>query len=62
MSSTYAAISKANNGLIDTNDNMYSTATNLSGPWSEWATFADEGSNTYNSQTTFVFGVGDTVM
>lgn len=47
---------------IDTNDNKYSTATDLSGPWSEWASFADEGSNTYNSQTTFVFAVGDTAM
>ncbi|KAK2756505.1 hypothetical protein FQN54_005398 [Arachnomyces sp. PD_36] len=46
----------------DTNDNQYSTATSLGGPWSEWATFADEGSNTYDSQTTFVFAVGDTVM
>ncbi|KAH7030034.1 galactan 1,3-beta-galactosidase [Macrophomina phaseolina] len=36
------------------NDNRYVTATNLSGPWSSWKTFADTGSNTYTSQTSFV--------
>ena len=41
------------------NDNYYSTATSLSGPWSGWKKFADSGSNTYASQTTFVLPVGD---
>ncbi|KAH9892382.1 galactan 1,3-beta-galactosidase [Xylariomycetidae sp. FL2044] len=44
----------------DPNDNYYSTATSLSGPWSAWSTFADAGSNTYSSQTTFVLPLGDT--
>lgn len=43
----------------DPNDNVYSTATSLSGPWSDWKPFADPGSKTYNSQTTFVLKVGD---
>ncbi|KAI1362340.1 carbohydrate-binding module family 35 protein [Xylaria arbuscula] len=41
------------------NDNVYSTATSLSGPWSAWKTFADTGSNTYSSQTTFILPFGD---
>lgn len=44
------------------NDNYYSTATSLSGPWSGWRKFADSGSNTYASQTTFVLPVGDQFM
>lgn len=44
------------------NDNYYSTATSLSGPWSAWKKFADSGSNTYASQTTFVLPVGDSFM
>lgn len=46
----------------DPNDNYYSTATSLSGPWSGWKKFADSGSNTYASQTTFVLPVGDNFM
>lgn len=46
----------------DPNDNVYSTATNIAGPWSEWKTFADSGSKTYTSQTTFVLPVGDNFM
>jgi hypothetical protein len=62
----------------DPNDNVYSTATKISGPvsasirkqhviltflqWSSWKTFADSGSNTYASQTTFVLPVGDNFM
>ncbi|KAL8298871.1 hypothetical protein RB597_007478 [Gaeumannomyces tritici] len=42
----------------DPNDNVYSTATSVSGPWSAWKTFADVGSNTYASQTTFVLPYG----
>jgi hypothetical protein len=44
------------------NDNYYSTATLLSGPWSAWKKFADSGSNTYASQTTFIVPVGDSFM
>jgi hypothetical protein len=43
----------------DPNDNYYSTASTLSGPWSKWKSFADKGSNTYASQTTFVLPIGD---
>jgi hypothetical protein len=46
----------------DPNDNYYSTASSLSGPWSAWKKFADSGSNTYASQTTFVLPVGDEFM
>ncbi|KAK1782223.1 glycosyl hydrolase [Copromyces sp. CBS 386.78] len=42
----------------DPNDNVYSTATSLSGPWSDWQIFADKGSNTYASQTTYVLDYG----
>jgi Glycosyl hydrolases family 43 len=41
----------------NTNDNVYSTATSLSGPWSSWKLFAPSGSKTFNSQTTFVLPV-----
>lgn len=41
----------------DPNDNYYTTATSLAGPWSAWQPFADAGSNTYASQTTFVLPV-----
>ncbi|KJK67249.1 Glycosyl hydrolases family 43 [Aspergillus parasiticus SU-1] len=44
------------------NDNKYVTATNLSGPWTDWADFAPSGSNTFESQTTFVLQVGDSVV
>ncbi len=40
-----------------TNDNEYTTATSLSGPWSSWSDFAPPGSNTLNSQTTFVLPI-----
>ncbi|KAI1081079.1 galactan 1,3-beta-galactosidase [Whalleya microplaca] len=43
----------------DANDNVYSTASSLSGPWTDWATFADVGSKTYNSQTNYVLPFGD---
>lgn len=42
-----------------TNDNVYSTAKSLAGPWSEWRTFAEPGSETYHSQTSFVLQVRD---
>jgi hypothetical protein len=41
----------------NTNDNEYTTATFLSGPWSSWSNFAPSGSHTFNSQTTFVLPV-----
>jgi hypothetical protein len=44
------------------NDNYYSTATSLAGPWSSWKKFADSGSNTYASQTTSILPVGDQFM
>jgi hypothetical protein len=46
----------------DPNDNFFSTATSLSGPWSSWTKFADSGSHTYASQTTFVLPVGNNFM
>ncbi|KAJ2905550.1 hypothetical protein MKZ38_005194 [Zalerion maritima] len=42
----------------DANDNVYSYATSLSGPWSDWATFADVGSDTYTSQSSFIVPLG----
>ena len=41
----------------NTNDNEYTTATSLAGPWSSWSIFAPSGSNTLNSQTAFVLPV-----
>lgn len=43
----------------DPNDNKYTYATSLSGPWSSWATFATVGSNTYSSQTNYILPVSD---
>lgn len=43
----------------DPNDNKYTYATNLAGPWSSWTTFATVGSNTYSSQTNYVLPVSD---
>jgi hypothetical protein len=40
------------------NDNVYSTATSLSGPWSEWKGFTKAGSLTYTSQTNFILPLG----
>ncbi|KAL7271775.1 hypothetical protein RUND412_005446 [Rhizina undulata] len=48
--------------LTDANDNKYSSATSLSGPWSAWQDFAPSGTYTYTSQTTFVLPVGDLAM
>lgn len=41
---------------------MYSYATSLAGPWSEWAEFADDGANTYSSQTSFILPFGDSAI
>ncbi|PYH92254.1 glycosyl hydrolase family 43 protein [Aspergillus ellipticus CBS 707.79] len=44
------------------NDNKYTTSTNLNGTWSSWADFAVSGTDTYDSQTSYVIKIGDTVM
>lgn len=41
---------------------VYSYATSLSGPWSKWAEFADDGSNTYHSQVSFILPWGDSAI
>ncbi|KAH8901648.1 glycoside hydrolase family 43 protein [Thozetella sp. PMI_491] len=38
----------------DANENQYTTSTSLSSGWSGWKKFADSGSKTYNSQTTYI--------
>ena len=38
----------------DPNDNLYSTAPELGGPWSQWRTFAPVGSRTFDSQCSVV--------
>jgi len=40
-----------------TNDNQYSTASSMAGPWAAWKSFAPAGTNTCNSQSTFVLPV-----
>ena len=40
-----------------TNDNVYATATSLTGPWSSFRTFAPAGTATYNTQTANVIPV-----
>ncbi|OAQ58860.1 glycosyl hydrolase family 43 protein [Pochonia chlamydosporia 170] len=44
------------------NDNVYSYAKSLSGPWSSWTTFADVGSNTYWSQTNYILPFGESAI
>lgn len=41
----------------NTNDNEYATATNLAGPWSAWKPFAPVGTNTFDSQTSYILPV-----
>jgi len=41
----------------NTNDNLYASATSLAGPWSAWKTFAPVGTNTFNSQTSYILPV-----
>jgi len=43
-----------------TNDNVYATATSLSGPWSAFRNFAAPGTHTYNSQTANIITVQGT--
>jgi ricin-type beta-trefoil lectin protein/glycosyl hydrolase family 43 len=40
-----------------TNDNQYSTASSIGGPWSAWKSFAPSGTNTCDSQTTSILPV-----
>ncbi|KAM0273211.1 hypothetical protein ACHAQH_008402 [Verticillium albo-atrum] len=40
------------------NDNVYSFASSLSGPWSNWTEFAPVGSKTYRSQVSYVLPLG----
>lgn len=44
------------------NDNIYCTATSLTGPWSAWQDFATAGTNTFTSQTTDVVSINGVVM
>ncbi|KAH7014383.1 galactan 1,3-beta-galactosidase [Microdochium trichocladiopsis] len=44
----------------DPNDNVYSYATSLSGPWSAWQNFAPAGSKTFTSQTTYILPLSST--
>ncbi|MDR6144061.1 hypothetical protein QE375_003615 [Microbacterium foliorum] len=41
-----------------TNDNMFTTATSLAGPWAPWRPFAPVGSATFDSQVSVVVPVG----
>lgn len=41
----------------NTNDNEYTTATSLAGPWSPWKTFAPAGTKTFDSQTSTIIPV-----
>ncbi|MGN5636110.1 RICIN domain-containing protein [Streptomyces sp. AC154] len=43
-----------------TNDNVYATATSLSGPWTAFRTFAPPGTRTYDSQTANIIPVQGT--
>ncbi|TVY18569.1 hypothetical protein LARI1_G004543 [Lachnellula arida] len=58
---TYFAFASHESGWAP-NDNVYCTATSLSGPWSSWALFAPSGTDTYSSQTAGVVEVDGTVM
>jgi hypothetical protein len=40
-----------------TNDNQYITATSMAGPWSGLKSFAPAGTNTCNSQVTFILAI-----
>ena len=46
----------------DCNDNMYATAKDLHGPWSEWQPFTPQGSNTYGSQCDSIVPLPDEVV
>ena len=57
MAGTYFMFASHESGYSP-NDNLYSTATSISGPWSAWNTFATVGSNTYSSQTNYILPLG----
>ncbi|KAI8680845.1 hypothetical protein LRP88_04383 [Fusarium phalaenopsidis] len=42
----------------DANDNTYSYAKSLSGPWSDWTTFAPVGTKTHHSQVSYIQPLG----
>ncbi len=42
------------------NDNMYVSSESLSGPWEKHELFAPQGTNTWNSQTTFILPLDST--
>ncbi|KAM7185338.1 Glycosyl hydrolase, five-bladed beta-propellor domain containing protein [Rhypophila sp. PSN 637] len=44
----------------DANENQYTTSTNLRSGWSSWKKFADGGTKTYNSQTTYILKTSET--
>jgi Glycosyl hydrolases family 43/F5/8 type C domain len=49
----------------EANDNKYTMATNVAGPWSKWNLFAPEGSQTFTSQAAYILpiaGSGGTTM
>ncbi|MDP9033396.1 MAG: family 43 glycosylhydrolase [Myxococcota bacterium] len=43
-----------------TNDNQYTTASSMAGPWATWKSFAPAGSNTCDSQATSIVAVNGT--
>ena len=43
----------------DCNDNMFATATDLHGPWSDWEPFTPKGSNTYQSQCNIIIALDE---
>jgi hypothetical protein len=43
-----------------TNDNQYTTASSMVGPWAAWKSFAPSGTNTCDSQVTFILPVTGT--
>ncbi|KAF4960748.1 hypothetical protein FSARC_10377 [Fusarium sarcochroum] len=43
----------------DPNDNVYSYAKSISGPWSEWTEFAPIGSKTFRSQVSYIQPLGN---
>jgi hypothetical protein len=56
IGSTYYVLGSHLTGW-STNDNVYATATSLSGPWSSFKTFAPAGTDTYNTQTANIIPV-----
>ncbi len=43
----------------DCNDNVYTSATNLHGPWEPWRLFVPKGSKTFDSQCDAIVPLGD---